>query len=116
MVTTFGWFPIILEGDSQLILQMTTKLLHGKPMNKVVDNWRMAHSLEHLRELLCGHSEVHTHHVKRKANRLVNLLANHGVEQQHELQQELWEAQIEESLRQKSKMVVEQDQLSPRCG
>ena len=52
MATSFGWFPIILEGDSQLILQMITKLLHRKPVNKVVDNWRMAHSLEKLRSLL----------------------------------------------------------------
>lgn len=52
MATTFGWFPIILEGDSQLILQLTTKLLHGKRVNKVVDNWRMDHSLEQLRALL----------------------------------------------------------------
>ena len=78
---------------------MTTKLLHGKTVNKVADNWWMAHSIEQLRELLRDHSEVHTHHVKRKTNRLANLLANHGVEQQHELQQELWEAQIEESLK-----------------
>lgn len=48
MAATFGWFPIILEGDSQLILQMTTKVLHGKPVNKVADNWRIALSLEEL--------------------------------------------------------------------
>ena len=52
MAAQYGWFPIILEGDSQIILQMATTLLHGKMMNKVVDNWKMAHSLELLRNLL----------------------------------------------------------------
>jgi hypothetical protein len=30
MSSTHGWFPIILEGDSQIILQMAEKLLNGK--------------------------------------------------------------------------------------
>lgn len=38
VIVTYGWFPIILEGDSQLILEMTTKLLHGKPVNMVANN------------------------------------------------------------------------------
>ena len=66
MVITYGWFSIILEGDSQIILQMTSNLLHGKLVNKVAENWRIAHNLEQLREFLHGHSEVHIHHVKKK--------------------------------------------------
>lgn len=58
MVTTHGWLPFIIEGDSQVILQMATKLLHGKEVHMVVDNWRLAHNLEQLRELLITHSEV----------------------------------------------------------
>ena len=47
-----GWMPIVLEGNSRLILQMITKLLHGKLVSKVADNWKMNHSLELLRILL----------------------------------------------------------------
>ena len=46
MVAQHEWLPIILEGDSQIILQIATKLLHGKPLSKVVDNWKMDHSLD----------------------------------------------------------------------
>ena len=46
MVAQHGWLPIILEGDSQIILQLATKLPHGKPVSKVVDNWKMEHSLD----------------------------------------------------------------------
>ena len=30
MIQTHGWHPAILEGDSQVILQMAEKLLKGK--------------------------------------------------------------------------------------
>ena len=81
MAIQHSWFPIILEGDSCLILQMVTKLLHGKPVSKVEDNWKMAHTLEKVRGLLRMHSEVQIHHVKRKENKLANLLANYRVRQ-----------------------------------
>ena len=81
MEAQHGWLPIILEGDSQIILQMDTKFLHGKLMSKVVDNWKMDHSLDLLRGLLLAQSEVQIHHVKRKANRLLDLLENYGVSQ-----------------------------------
>lgn len=61
-----GWLPIILEGDSQVILQMVTKLLHGKPVSKVVENWKMAHTLEQVRGLLRLNSEVQTHMSREK--------------------------------------------------
>jgi ribonuclease HI len=48
MASTHGWFPIILEGDSQIILQMAKAMLNGKQVHKVADNWRMAHNLEQL--------------------------------------------------------------------
>ena len=95
MAAQHGWFPIILEGGSQIILQMDTKLLHGKPVSKVVDNWKMGHSLDQLRGLL---PEVQIHHVKRKANRLADLLANYGVSKRQEFQQMRWEDQVKVSL------------------
>ena len=58
MVSTHGWFPFILEGDSQIILQMAEKLLNGKQVQKVVDNWQMLHDIEQLRTKLISHSEV----------------------------------------------------------
>ena len=38
MVITNGWLLVIIEGDSQVILQMAMKLLHGKEVHKVADN------------------------------------------------------------------------------
>ena len=78
MAAQHGWLPIISEGDSQIILQMATKLLHGKPISKVDDNWKMTDSLEQLRGLLRVHAKVEIHHVRRKENRLDDLMENYG--------------------------------------
>ena len=66
LVVNQGWLSIILEGDSQIILRMVSKLLHGKPMSKVVDNWKMAHTLEQVQDLLRVHSEaqIYINHIR----------------------------------------------------
>ena len=92
-----GWLPLILEGDSQVILQMSSKLLHDKSISKVADNLKMTHSLELLRTLLQRHSKVQIHHVRRKANKLVDLVANYSPKKKQELQQKHWEEHIDEA-------------------
>lgn len=54
MAVRNGWLAMILDGDSQGILQMANKLLNGKPVSKVVNNWKMNNSLEQLRNMLHG--------------------------------------------------------------
>ena len=39
IVLTNGWCLVIIKGDSQIILHMAMNLLHGKSVNKVMDNW-----------------------------------------------------------------------------
>lgn len=38
MAVTNGWFLVIIEGDSQIILQKATILLNGKSVSKVANN------------------------------------------------------------------------------
>ena len=78
MAIQHGWLPLLLEVDSQVILQMVTKLLNDKSVSKVVDNWKMTHRLELLRTLLRRHSEVQIHRVRRKSHKLADLVANYG--------------------------------------
>ena len=39
MVRTNGWQPTIVEGDSLIIIQMANKILNGKHVHKVANNW-----------------------------------------------------------------------------
>ena len=102
-----GLMPLILEGYSQVILQMANKLLNGKQVSKVTENWKMNYSLEVLQNLLRQHSEVQIHHVWREENKLVDLVANYGEKQRQELKQQLWEDQMEEDLTRRCLRILE---------
>ena len=79
-------------------------------------NWKMTHSLEQLGGLLRAHFEVQILHVRRKSNRLVDLMANYGATKKQELQQKKWEDTMEGALRRECQKIMEQDQLRPECG
>ena len=95
---------------------MAEKLLNGKQVQKVVDNWRMVHNLEQLRAKLISHSNVQIHHVKHKTNTLADLLENHGVESGQEVTYALWSGMEDVAPWQKCRSVQEQDSRHPGCG
>ena len=116
MIRTNGWQPIIVEGDSQIIIQMAHKILNGKHIHKVADNWRLIHSLDILWNKLYNHSDVQLLHVRRKANTLADLLANYGVEKGQEIEATLWTYRKDEVLWTKCQAVQRKDMHHPRCG
>lgn len=116
MAVQNSWIPLILEGDSQVILQMVTKLFHGKPVSKVTENWKMNYSLEVLRIILHRHLEVQIHHVRRKANKFADLVANYGAKQRQELLHQRWDDHMQEDLRRKCQKILEQDLNNLGCG
>lgn len=95
---------------------MANKLLNGKHVNKVTENWKMNYSLEVLQNMLRQHSEVQIHHMWRKANKLSDLVANYGAMQRQELKRQLWDDQMEEEFQRKCLKSLEQDLNNLRCG
>lgn len=73
-------FPLIIEGDSQILIRIAIKLQNGSPVHKVSSSWRMAHRLESLNHWLSQNQSITFNHTKREGNRLADLLANFGVE------------------------------------
>lgn len=74
-----SFFPLIIEGDSQIIINMVTKLMQGSPIHKVSSSWRMAQRLELIDKWLSQHQAISFKHTKREGNKLVDFLANIGV-------------------------------------
>jgi ribonuclease HI len=70
---------IILEGDSQIVIQLITKILHEGHPHKISPIWRLAELLEDFQNLLRHNISVIPSHVKRKENIVADLLANEGV-------------------------------------
>jgi len=75
-----GFFPLIIEGDSQIIIRMITKLMNGSHIHKVSNSWRMAQMLDLINKWLSQHQAISLRHIKREGNKLADFLANLGVE------------------------------------
>ena len=71
-----SFFPLIIEGDSQIIINMVTKLMQGSPIHRVSRSWRMAQRLELIDKWLSQHQEISFKHTKWEGNKLVDFLAN----------------------------------------
>ena len=70
---------IIVEGDSQIIIQLITKIIHGAHPLEVSPSWRLSGLLEEFGSLLQPNITIIPSHVKREANKVVDYLQNEGV-------------------------------------
>ena len=59
-----GWFPVIVEGESNIIIQMEKKLANGKSIEKNSSSWRLLGQLDSLRTLISSHNMVSFIHVR----------------------------------------------------
>jgi ribonuclease HI len=79
-----GHQQIILEGDSQIIIKIIKRILHGCDPEKISPSWRLHGLLAEFRNNLRPNLNIITSHVKREANRVADRLANAVVEQEQE--------------------------------
>eukprot|EP00253_Pinus_taeda_P034194 PITA_34194 len=75
-----GFFPLIAEGDSQIIITMASKLLQGSPVHKVSSSWRLAPRLDLLNQWFSLHQAISFKYIRREGNKLADFLANLGVD------------------------------------
>ena len=75
-----GWLLTIIEGDSNILIQMAKQLANRKTTEKVSSSWRLASRLEILRRLVIAHPTVSFCPVRRDVNKVANMLANIGAE------------------------------------
>lgn len=75
-----GLFPLIIEGDSQIIINMAFKILHGTPSSRMRNNWRLTKRLELIDALLSSHRVITLKHIYREGNKMVDLIASIGVD------------------------------------
>lgn len=75
-----GFFLLIIEGDSQIIINMVSKIMQGTPSSKVSNSWRMAKRLELIDFWLSHHRVITLKHICQEGNKVADILANLGVE------------------------------------
>jgi ribonuclease HI len=85
---------LVIEGDSQVIIQLISKILHGKAPWRISPSWRLSGLLEDFGDLINSNLTIIPSHVKREANRVADHLANTGIDAKAELIH--WQAHISE--------------------
>ena len=75
-----GKLPLVVEGDSQIIINNARKLQAASLTSQVSKNWRWESRLSILRQILAGEEALLLTHVKREGNRVADAMANTGVE------------------------------------
>lgn len=75
-----NFFPLIVEGDSQILINMALKIQQGSSIHKVSSSWRMATRLERLQNWLQENQAISFKHIRREGNKLADFLANLGVD------------------------------------
>ena len=74
-----NFFPIEIEGDSQILINMISKILLGSPPSRVADSWRLMARLELIAEWLQEYRAIYLKHTRIFGNKVADLLANKGV-------------------------------------
>ena len=70
---------MIVEADSKLIIKAVKRISWGIKPKKVTRNWRLIQGFQQIQHHLQSLCIVSFKHVRRIANKLVDLLANQGV-------------------------------------
>jgi len=85
---------LIIEGDSQVIIQLISKILNGKPPRRISPSWRLSGLLEDFGEFIHPNLTLIPSHIKRNANKVVDYLTNSGIDSKAE--RIYWQANISE--------------------
>lgn len=80
-----GFQPLEIEGDSQILINMGKQLLNGAHADKISNSWRLEAKLEAIETILNANRAIIFKHVRWESNKVVDLLANLGVENRHSL-------------------------------
>jgi hypothetical protein len=69
---------LIVEGDSQIIINLFCRILNGANPERISPSWRLSHWLKTITNLLQPNQAIIPAHIKRKVNQVADELANLG--------------------------------------
>jgi len=104
---------LIFEGDSQVIIQLATRILNGHSPWRASPSWRLLGLMEDFKALISPNLTLIPSHVKREANKVADLLANKGIDTKADLM--YWQASIsaETELSRQCKNLASKDLQAP---
>jgi ribonuclease HI len=78
LANELGVHNVVVEGDSQIILNILQRILKGANPDKVTPSWRLSHGIQLLSSLIRPTQAIIPSHVRRQANQVADELANIG--------------------------------------
>lgn len=75
-----GFFAIKIEGDSQILITIANQIFQGTLSHKVASNWKLTVRVELTKKWLLTNTTITFQHIKREGNKVADLLANLGVD------------------------------------
>lgn len=81
----FNYYPLEVEGDSQILITVATKILNGRQVRNIATSWRLEARLENIASELQRNRAITFMHTRREGNRIADLMANVGVETENSL-------------------------------
>lgn len=79
----FNYYPLEMEGDSQILITMATKILNGTQVRNIATSWRLEARLENIASELQRNRAITFMHTRREGNKVADFMSNVGVETQH---------------------------------
>jgi ribonuclease HI len=70
---------LIVEGDSQIIINLLRKILNGASPDRISPSWRLLHGLQSITDSLRPNLAIIPAHVRRSVNQVADELANIGI-------------------------------------
>jgi len=111
------WTPLVVEGDSKLIITLARMIQSGKRAEAIGKNWRMAARLGFLESILRNSPVITFHHVRRKANGVVDAFANHAMKQNDEVVECEWDDLTNPGLKERCSNLAHTDlSTAPAAG
>ena len=80
LASHYRLLPLVVEGDSEIIIRLMRKLQMGAQVDKVTPSWRLSTILKDLQGQLCDTQGITFQAVLRTTNNMVDALANARVE------------------------------------
>lgn len=76
-----NFYPILIEGDTQILINMATQIQQGRSSSRVFNSWRLMTRLETIEKWIKHKKEISFIHVKRDYNKVADILENIGTHQ-----------------------------------
>lgn len=80
-----NYYPLEVEGDSQILINMAKKILNGSQTRNITTSWRLEARLENIERELQKNRAITFIHTRRDGNRVTDFMANEGVRTDHTL-------------------------------